>query len=425
MKIKMGSKKSLIFVVVIAIILGVMFGLVLINEQKARVDKSYIDVQRQKLDTINKINNEIAENIINEENVDVETVPVESETLSVVPTMKDKIINNSAYCPTFQIVWNELSDMYLNGKKVIFLDGGIEFADNLNKREFDKRDLSDKYYYVKVGKQLLSTKNEIENGIKNKFNEKSDILNQIVWVEDSSVDIENFNSYVFYSMLKRNFKFEYPFDIITEEGAFKNYMNVKYFGIDKNSSENLRDQVEVLYHNDDSDFAVKLETKDDDEVILMKNSNDNFDTFEAVYNDLNKKEKKYTGEDDFEKNDTLSIPNLDFKVLKEYVELEGKSFIADNGEKIEISQALQTIDFSLDNEGGKLKSEAIIATKTLGIDILENSRRFDFNEDFYLFLKEDDKNKPYLAVKVSDISDFQKDAKEMRFYNGIDTQAEN
>ncbi|MCR5412074.1 MAG: hypothetical protein K6E76_03680 [Patescibacteria group bacterium] len=37
----------------------------------------------------------------------------------------------------------------------------------------------------------------------------------------------------------------------------------------------------------------------------------------------------------------------------------------------------------------------------------ENLRNFSFDDEFVLFLKESDKEVPYLAVKVSDISKFQ------------------
>ena len=50
------------------------------------------------------------------------------------------------------------------------LNGTNPLIDNLNERTFEKTDLSDDYYCVKVGKQVLSVKKEIEDGIKEKFN---------------------------------------------------------------------------------------------------------------------------------------------------------------------------------------------------------------------------------------------------------------
>ena len=55
----------------------------------------------------------------------------------------------------------------------------------------------------------------------------------------------------------------------------------------------------------------------------------------------------------------------------------------------------------------------------------EEIRDFSFDQDFYIFLKEDDKNKPYFALKVTDISDFQEGVSQMRFYNGVHTEKNN
>ena len=66
--------------------------------------------------------------------------------------------------------------------------------------------------------------------------------------------------------------------------------------------------------------------------------------------------------------------------------------------------AMQTIEFFLDRFGGKIKSEAYMAQKSS----LPDPRYFHFDDDFVLFLKESDKEVPYLAVYVSDIDLFQR-----------------
>ena len=64
-----------------------------------------------------------------------------------------------------------------------------------------------------------------------------------------------------------------------------------------------------------------------------------------------------------------------------------------------IKQALQTIEFNLNNIGGNVKSEAVI-TGTYG-STQETRREFILNSDFILYLKEKDKDKPYFALKVN------------------------
>ena len=66
-----------------------------------------------------------------------------------------------------------------------------------------------------------------------------------------------------------------------------------------------------------------------------------------------------------------------------------------------IKQALQTIDFELNNVGGSVKSEAVIeATMKAGLNI---SRKMIFDSDFILYLKESNKEQPYFALKVDNI----------------------
>ena len=63
--------------------------------------------------------------------------------------------------------------------------------------------------------------------------------------------------------------------------------------------------------------------------------------------------------------------------------------------------------FSLVEKGGIVKSEAGMDVK-FETSVLENkSRYFYVNDTFALFLKESNKDKPYFALRVDDISKFQ------------------
>ena len=71
-----------------------------------------------------------------------------------------------------------------------------------------------------------------------------------------------------------------------------------------------------------------------------------------------------------------------------------------------IEEALQTIQFKLDNKGGKIKSEAAISAKLSAI--VAKQRHFNFDGNFAIFLKETEKEKPYFAANVDNILLFQK-----------------
>ena len=58
--------------------------------------------------------------------------------------------------------------------------------------------------------------------------------------------------------------------------------------------------------------------------------------------------------------------------------------------------------FELNNVGGSVKSEAVIAVTQKAAN--EPERRMVFDSDFILYLKEESKEQPYFALKVDDIS---------------------
>ena len=107
-----------------------------------------------------------------------------------------------------------------------------------------------------------------------------------------------------------------------------------------------------------------------------------------------------------QKSDKFKAPMIELDVLKTYTELENKPFRTYSNEEITIENAIQTIKFSLNEKGGKIKSEAAIGIKMTSL-IHEEIRTFEINDTFALFIKESNKNIPYLALKVNDITKFQ------------------
>lgn len=399
MKVKIKSKKTFVLIIVMAIILGVLFGAVLINRDKAAVDKNVLEVQKQKLEA-QKL--ETTENNIDRLNEKLENLEnkAEDSNISVVPTMDDEITGDAAYCPTFQLVWNDMLDYMLNGKPVEFLNGTLEIADNLNKKTFTSKDISEEYYYTKHGPMVVAVRDEIKNAIKEKFDEEKSIVDTFDWDEG-----EDSNRHIFYAMLKRVFNFEYPFDVLNE-GKFEEYNNAKYFGTKDTSDSILKTQVDVLFYDDSDNLAIKLSTKTNDEVILVK-TKEEVKTFNDVYSLVSTKSKSYS-DNELKTMEQIRIPNLSFDIKKEYDEFVGKKFLDKEGKDVEIEKAIQTIEFELDNEGGKVLSEAAIITKTNAI-VFDEERYFNFTSDFYVFVKEADKTKPYLAVAVDDLASFQED----------------
>lgn len=311
------------------------------------------------------------------------------EKAEMAPTYTSKISTmdtNKVWVGTFNLVWNDFMNDVVKGK-IEFEDGESELANELNKQTFKVEQLSDNSYFKIHGDATFDLKEKIENGIKQKFNEDSQIIDKVEW--------GNPEGYVLYAMLKKEFNYLEKFSIVNDRTFGNSEIKVKYFGIDASTGENANKNIEVLFYNSEEDFAVKLKTKESEDVILYKTTGEN-KTFEENYQELKDKQNKYSGESVFGEKDILRVPFIKVNDEINYDELCGRIIKGTKG--MYIRQALQTIDFELNNVGGSVKSEAIIeAIKAAEIDI---ERKFIFDSDFILYLKEENKEQPYFALKV-------------------------
>lgn len=333
-----------------------------------------------------------------------------TEGVTTTLTLEDEIQDDTIWCGTFQLIWNDLKNDL--AKQDIVFNPQLKVVENLNKETFTTKELSEVSYYKKIGTPSLKLKEEIEKAIKDKFNEKSDILNDFEWENRDPKD------YFLYAMLKKEFQFEKAFEEL-ENGKFRDYDNVKYFGIKSDETGELKQQVDVLYYKSKDDFAVKLRTKQEDEVILCKNPEGK--TFGEIYNNiLDKTEVKVynmpNNQDNYEaikvygelkEGELLKVPNIKLKEKNEITEIEDKKFLFSNGEVYSIEKALQTIEFELDRTGGKIKSEAGMMVKNESVAIMDEIREFSIDDTFAIFLIEKGKDKPYFAGKINDITKFQ------------------
>lgn len=343
----------------------------------------------------------------NNKNAKTTNLP-QTEGITVVPTMQDKITADSSWCCTFQLVWNDMKNEIV-GQDVVFTPQE-EMAENLNKEEFTEDMISSEYYYKKYGLKTLELKEEIENGIKEKFNQESDILDDFDWSKAALYDPNNpdIKRYFLYTMLYRKFEFFNEFDKL-DNADFGEYKDVEYFGIDSSTDNDVGDQIDVLYYNSEDDFAIIVNTKTNDEVIFCKNPKG--ETFKQIYDNMINEANNYSGDKSFADIDEFKAPNLTFNIKKEYTEFEQKVFYTINGEEKYIDKALQTIELSLDKSGGEIKSEAAIdmVDTTALIDPQEEfkPRYFYVDDTFAIFLREKGEDVPYFAARVDDINKFQ------------------
>lgn len=340
------------------------------------------------------------------------------------------VSQNDSWTPTFQLCWNEFIKLVDRNNTIEFVDDNPPLADELNKQKFTKEDLNDNSYYIKVGKMTLNLKKEIEKGIWDKFNEKSDILNKFKF---ENVSDNETNKYFIYSMLIKNFPFKYAFtDIESKYFGTDKTTKYKFFGLDSENrikSKQLMQLSNIFYANDD-DFAFKLYNEDNSEEMIFYLT-DSITSFDEIYKEIIEKSKQ---ENEYKQkrldeiilknpekyknneiivayNEFLQVPYLHIDEMLNYnKELANKEIKAKDYEKNsnywKIEQTAQTIKFDLNNKGAKLKSESALSS-VLGaryipaIKIyLENYYYLD--RPFVIFLKETNKDKPYFAARVKD-----------------------
>lgn len=376
------SKKKTVFsiiilvIIILIVLLGLLYGLNFIGSPKAVKGEQKENYQQN------------ATNIGNKQN--------DSNSINVALTMDDEITKDTAWCGTFQLIWNDLKNDVV--KQDIVFNPQLKEVENLNKESFNITQISENSYYKAQGIPTQELKQQIENGIKEKFDETSDIL-------DNFVFDGNPNKYFLYAMLKKEFEFENEFEELDND-KFGEYDDVEYFGIKSDSNELLRSQVQVLYYNSKEDFAIKLLTKQNDEVIISRGNKGN--TFNEMYNDIKNKQTTYQGSTIFTEIDKLQIPKINFDVKKEFENLENKYFETAEKERMLIEKALQTIEFELDEKGGKVKSEAGMMTNKMALLPKENEpREFIVDDTFTIFLQEEGKEMPYFCANIDDITKFQ------------------
>lgn len=322
----------------------------------------------------------------------VSALDKKTETLALLPAMKyESAAPNRIWVGTFQLVWNDLMDGIVKGP-VEFKGKKSKLAEELNAQSFTKEMISENSYYTKYGETSPELRETIEKAIKEKFDETSDVLNSVDWTPGP-------NKYTAYAMLKKDFKFLTAFDKLKMERFGKNKEKVQYFGINKKSDKILDKTVHVMFYNSSKDFAVVIYTQTDDVLYLYRTKDDK--TFDKLYSDMFIKRAQYEGNSDFTEKDELKVPNIGLYKEQSFDELCNREI---KGTNMMLDKALETVEFKMDNEGVKLKSEAIIATKMSAMLPEKNlkPRKFYFDDTFVIFLQEQGKDKPYFAMRVND-----------------------
>lgn len=279
-------------------------------------------------------------------------------------TIDENTINN-LWVGTLDIAWKELESQ-LEMDKIDLQDGNLPVVDDLNSSTFTKDMLDSNDYSI-------------------------------------SVERTETQGYKIDTSLNKELNFAIPFDNFSDMYEWKfgdSEEIIKYFGINNASSEEMNKNVEILFFNRENensahsdDFAIKLKTKEGDEIILYRtNENKNFDEY---YKDIQNKASSYTGSKEFLEGDELRVPFVRVNGMIAHNELYGK-FIKDTN--MFFTDVIQNVNFNLNDKGCNLSSEVTLVTEVTGIGM--EPRFCYFDDQFVIFMKEANSDQPYFALKV-------------------------
>ena len=279
-------------------------------------------------------------------------------------TLNENTINN-LWVGTLDLAWKELAEK-IGKEKIEREDENVQIAKDLSASPFTKEMLDKNDYKI-----------NIERTITNGYKIETTLNKELNFLEK----FDNFNEY--------NWKF----------GESEEF--IKYFGINNASSENMNKNIEILFYNPISinnshsnDFAIKLKTKEEDEIILYRT--DTNKSFEEYYKEIENKTNLYTGNREFKEIDELRIPYVRVNGMISYDELYGKEI--KNSEGLYIFDTIQNVNFYLNESGCNLKSKATMVTEYLSVGI--DTKYCYFQDNFIIFMKEKNSDIPYFALKI-------------------------
>ena len=279
-------------------------------------------------------------------------------------TLDENTINN-LWVGTLDLAWKELEDKI--GLNKIELEGEMpQIANDLNESTFSKEMLNPNDYKINV-----------ERTVTNGYKIDATLNKELNFLES----FDNFNDY------------KWTFGNSDEA--------IKYFGINNASPEKMNRNVEILFYNklnNDSllsnDMAIKLKTKEGDEIILYRT--DDKKSFDEYYEDIKAKTKNYKGRTEFSQDDELRVPYVKVNGMINYNQLYDKKI--KNSKGLYIYDVIQNVNFNLNEKGCNLSSKATMVTEYMGIG--QDTKYCYFQDTFIIFMKEKNSDKPYFALKV-------------------------
>lgn len=308
---------------------------------------------------------------------------------------------NLIWCASFQLAWKEFATALKEKQPVV--EGAEALCGQLNATPDPRPFLPNASYYAAAGNVADGIVTHIQQKMRQKF---------------PSAPVPDFgllghDDLVAYGYLEAGVRFAIPYfdskqhvDFTDSTGA---KVPIKTFGIRKQDDYayySLRHQAEVLFGKDhgfpggSSEFAVDV-CKESPEIQIVVASVEPAGTLAGTLLKIDQltmarprdKTAHHDYYHDFGPNDTLLIPEMNWRILHHFAELEGHLLANSSRQGQPMVMAVQGITLRLDRGGASLSSEARILVAPI-------STPFEFTKPFLVILKKRGAEQPFFVAWI-------------------------
>lgn len=307
---------------------------------------------------------------------------------------------NVIYCASMAIAWDELKRVA--GDQPVELSDAPPLAEGLNQYVFDRRNLAESSYVARAGTVDGGLIGEIREELDRKFpNALPSLLDRVQ---------PGAGQLLIYTYLQKNLPFEEKFDVLPDPLPFQagnGTTTVVSFGIrefvdDGPRASMLKSQVTILDYAHDDDFIIEFHTRaPHDRMILAK-----IEPGASLAETIAKAQRRIASPDpahharELHSRETLAVPRLALGVERNFHELIGHDFLNPTLAGNFVADAVQTIQFRLDETGAVLVSEVEILGENGHEPSQPGQRNFLFDRPFLLYLIQKDADQAYFGAWI-------------------------
>jgi hypothetical protein len=316
----------------------------------------------------------------------------------IVPTLETPIPEDKSaiWCSSFQIAWNRLKEDVLH--EPVVLKGAETASSRLNGAKPSDKDLSPQSFYAAAGWAKDGIVEKVRRDMAQKF--------PGVTVMDLSVPLDGALAYGYLSAtIKYKHKYidgQSRLSFPVGDGTRHAVGSFGFLGADE-SMRPVRGQAEVLFSSSVrdpvSEFAIDLCRDSADQIVVARIPRQT--SLADALATVRAKISAYPVDSHLRtlgRTDSLLVPNMSWRVVHRFEELEGKHFANANWTSGRLEAALQVIDLTMDRSGTEVKSEAKSMMKSA---IPDRQNQLFFDEPYLLYLQKRGSEQPFFAMWVA------------------------